>query len=160
MIRTYGKFNDVNARCALDLKILSVLKKSNPLDVVYKDITKFDMLNLIIGSLLTQIESAKLTDKTLDEFLSKFPFLKDFEIAEKLKKLRDFKKKNKDDDDDDNNTSFGRCPLDNFDRPLPPPYYPPSPTSKSDISDDDNDIGNILTETQKFWLGNKVKKMQ
>ena len=119
MIRTYGKFNDVNARCALDLKILSVLKKSNPLDVVYKDITKFDMLNLIIGSLLTQIESAKLTDKTLDAFLSKFPFLKDFEIAEKLKQLRDFKKKNNDDDDDDNNnnTSFRRRPPDNFDRP-------------------------------------------
>ena len=116
MIRTYGKFNDVNARCALDLKILSVLKKSNPLDVVYKDITKFDMLNLIIGSLLMEIESAKLTDETLGEFLSKFPFLKDFEIAEKLKQLRDFKKKNNDDDDDDDdNTSFRRRPPDNFD---------------------------------------------
>ena len=35
------------------------MKKSNPIDVVFKDKTKFDTQNPIIGTLLTQIESGK-----------------------------------------------------------------------------------------------------
>ena len=45
----------------------------NPPDVVFKDIVKFDAQNSIIGSLLTQIESSKVTlkgIKTLDKVFS------------------------------------------------------------------------------------------
>ena len=42
MIVTDGKFNDMSVRRALDTKYLSVMKKSNPIDVVFKDKTKYD----------------------------------------------------------------------------------------------------------------------
>ena len=57
MIVTAGKFNNASVRRVLDTKYLSVMKKSNPIDVVLKDKTKFDTQNPIIGTLLTQIES-------------------------------------------------------------------------------------------------------
>ena len=55
MIVTDGKFNDVSVRRALDNKYLSVMKKSNPIDVVFKDKAKFDTQNPIIGRLLMQM---------------------------------------------------------------------------------------------------------
>ena len=42
MIVTDGKFNDMSVRRALDTKYLSVMKKPNPIDVVFKDKTKYD----------------------------------------------------------------------------------------------------------------------
>ena len=42
IIVTNGKFNDVSVRRALDTKYLPVMKKSNPIDVVFKDKVKFD----------------------------------------------------------------------------------------------------------------------
>ena len=50
MIVTDGKFNDVSVRRALDTKYPSVMKKSNPTDVVFKDKAKFDMQNPIIST--------------------------------------------------------------------------------------------------------------
>ena len=90
MIVTDSKFNDASVCRALDLKIPSLMKKSNPVDVVYKDVAKFGTQNPVIGSLLSQIEPGKLTDKKVDEYLNKIPFVKDLEIAAKLKQLKDF----------------------------------------------------------------------
>ena len=39
------------------------MRKSDPINVVFKDKAKFDTQNLIIGALLTQIESGKLNDE-------------------------------------------------------------------------------------------------
>ena len=36
------------------------MRKSNPINVAFKDKAKFDTQNLIIGTLLTQIEASKL----------------------------------------------------------------------------------------------------
>ena len=59
MIVTDGKFKNSSVRRVLDTKYPLVMKKSNPIDVVFKDKTKFDTQNPIIGTLLTQIESGK-----------------------------------------------------------------------------------------------------
>ena len=52
MIVTAGKFNNASVRRVLDTKYLSVMKRSNPIDVVLKDKTKFDTQNPIIETLL------------------------------------------------------------------------------------------------------------
>ena len=67
MIVTYGKFNDASVRRALNTKYLPVMKKSNPIDLVFKDKTKCDMQNLLIGTLLTQIHSEKTNEKTIEK---------------------------------------------------------------------------------------------
>ena len=59
MIVTDGKFKNSSVRRVLDTKYPLVMKKSNPIDVVFKDKTKSDTQNPIIGTLLTQIESGK-----------------------------------------------------------------------------------------------------
>ena len=73
----------VNAgiRRALDSKYLTIMKKPNPIDVVFKDKAKFDTENLVIGKLLSQIQ----TDKN-DEAL-----LKQLENALQLKIYRSLK---------------------------------------------------------------------
>ena len=55
MIVTNGKSNDTAVRRALDTRYLLRMKKSNPIDAVFKDKAKFDTQNPIIGTLLTQI---------------------------------------------------------------------------------------------------------
>lgn len=107
----------------------------------------------VIGSLLTQIESGKLTDKKVDEYLNKIPAVKDLEMAVKVKQLKDlYKKINEDDDDEnDNKTPFGRV-LElsyNFNLPFPSSYYSFLPS----ISDNDN-LEKDLNPTQKFLVGN------
>ena len=131
------------------------MKKPNQIAAVYKDIEKRDTQNPVIGSLLTQIESGKLTDKKVDEYHNKIPAVKDLEMAEKVKQLKDLNKKNGDDDEDDNKTPFG--PLlqlsYNFNLPFPPSYYSFLPS----ISDNDN-LEKDLNPTQKFLLGNNKAK--
>ena len=45
MIVTDGSFNDASIRRTLDTKYPSVMKKSNPIDVVFKDKTLFNVQN-------------------------------------------------------------------------------------------------------------------
>ena len=136
------------------------MKKPNQIAAVYKDIEKRDTQNPVIGSLLTQIKSGKLTDKKVDEYHNKIPAVKDLEMAEKVKQLKDLNKKNGDDDDDDddeddNKTPFGRLlQLSyNFNLPFPPSYYSFLPS----ISDNDN-LEKDFNPTQKFLLGNNKAK--
>ena len=44
-------------------------KYQNPLDVVFKDIAKFNAQNAIIGTLLTEIESSKIKPKSIKRAL-------------------------------------------------------------------------------------------
>ena len=48
----------------LDTKDKHILADPNPLQVTFRDIKKFDALNPIIGKVLAQIETSKLSDKT------------------------------------------------------------------------------------------------
>ena len=59
MIVTDGGFNDAAVRRELDLKYPSITKKTNPIDVVFKDKAKFDVENPIIGFLVAQVQENK-----------------------------------------------------------------------------------------------------
>lgn len=49
----------------MHLNYKSFLKYCNLLEVIFRDISKFDVQNPIISSLLTQIESSKITPKDI-----------------------------------------------------------------------------------------------
>ena len=83
MIVTDGKFNNVSVRRVLDTKYLSVMKKANPIDNVFKDKAQFDTQNPIIGTLLTQIQSGKTkSEKAIENQLKGAPSIKDLQVAE------------------------------------------------------------------------------
>ena len=53
MIVTDNSFNNASIRQALDTKFPSVMKKPNPVEVMFKDKSRFDVQNPVVGSLLT-----------------------------------------------------------------------------------------------------------
>ena len=59
------KFNNAIVRHALDLKNEAVFRNPNPLNVTFRDVKKFDVVNLVIGKLATQLKARKLTDYEL-----------------------------------------------------------------------------------------------
>ena len=112
MIVTNGKFNNASDRRRLDTKYTSVMKKSNPIDVVFKD--KFHTQNPITGMLLTKIQSGKIkTEKAIEKLLKEAPSVKDLQIAEQLERLKQYKKRNNNDDNDDDNDNDTTCDNDN-----------------------------------------------
>ena len=146
MIVTNGKFNNARIRRALDTKYPTIMRKPNPIDVVFKDKAKFDTQNPVIGKLLSQIQTDK-NDKALQKQLEKAPSIKDLKIAEKLEHLKQFNNDNNNNDDDDDNDDAPFIPPPQLlSSPFPPPAYP---------SSIDSDEGNIEDENpvQKFLLG-------
>ena len=92
MIVTDGGFNDAAVRRELDLKYPSIMKKPNSTDVVFKDKTKFDVQNPIIGSLVAQVQENKTNERAILNQISGTPSTKDIELAEGLAQLRGEKK--------------------------------------------------------------------
>ena len=109
MIVTDGGFNDATVRRELDLKYPSIMKKPNPVDVVFKDQTKFDVQNPKVGSLVAQVQQNKTNEKAILNQLSGASSTKDIELAERLAKLRS---------ETNNNNNNNYCPP--F-LPRPPP---------------------------------------
>ena len=59
------------------------MKKSNPLDDVFKDKAKFDKQNPIINTLLTRIQSGKTkSEKAIENQLKGALSIKDLQIAD------------------------------------------------------------------------------
>ena len=52
-------------RHALDLKNEAIFGNPNPLNVTFRDVKKFDLVNPVIGKLATQVKASKLTDYEL-----------------------------------------------------------------------------------------------
>ena len=88
MIVTDGGFNDVAVRGEFDLKYPSIMKKPNPIDVVFKNKAKHDVQIPIIGSLVAQVQENKTNEKAILNQISGTPSTKDIELAERLAKLR------------------------------------------------------------------------
>ena len=59
------KFNNVIVRHALDLKNEAIFRNPNPLNVTFRDVNKFDLVNPVIGKLATQVKASTLTDYEL-----------------------------------------------------------------------------------------------
>ena len=132
------------------------MTKPNPVEVVFKAKAKFDMQNSIISTLLTQIQSGKTrTEKAIENQLKAAWTIRDLQIANKLKCLKQYKKRNDgyyDNNDDDNtlpppaSTSALSCE--------PPLYYPQLPS----IDSDDNSYVEGENPIQKFVLGDRPHK--
>ena len=90
MVVADGKLNDACLRHLLDPIYKNVMQKQNLFEIVFKDISKFDPRSPIIGSLLSEIESGKLTDESVKKFLNMAPDPKDIELNQKLQKLKSF----------------------------------------------------------------------
>ena len=59
------KLNNAIVRHSLDLKDETIFRNSNPINVTFHDMKKFDLVNPVIGKLATQIRASKLTDYQL-----------------------------------------------------------------------------------------------
>ena len=85
------------------------MQKPNPIELVFQDIAKFDTENAIIGSLSYQMQSQKLIDQQVNEYLGKVPSIKDKEIKERLENLKKRSVSN-DNNDYDDSSIFGKSP--------------------------------------------------
>lgn len=85
------------------------MQKPNPIELVFQDIAKFDTENAIIGSLSNQMQSQKLIDQQVNEYLGKVPSIKDKEIKERLENLKKRSVSN-DNNDYDDSSIFGKSP--------------------------------------------------
>lgn len=85
------------------------MQKPNPTELVFQDIAKFDTENAIIGSLSNQMQSQKLIDQQVNEYLGKLPSIKDKEIKERLENLKKRSVSN-DNNDYDDSSIFGKSP--------------------------------------------------
>ena len=59
MIVTNGSFNSASIRRALNTNFPSIMKKPNPIEVMFKDKCKFEVQNPVVGSLITQVVDNK-----------------------------------------------------------------------------------------------------
>ena len=86
MIVTDGGFNDAAVRRELALTYPSILKKPNPVDVVFEDKAKFDVQILIIGSIVAQVQENKTNEKAILNQISGMPSTKNIELAKRFPK--------------------------------------------------------------------------
>ena len=100
---TRDGINDASFRQKLDPISKNILRRQNPLELVFKDVSMFDAENPIVGSLLKE---KSLTKKQTDSgFIKSLPSQhgKEFEIKKRLDKLRDIKRLNRNDRNNNNN---------------------------------------------------------
>ena len=112
---TKGRLNEVSFWQNLDSKAKNVIRHENPLELVVKDVSKFDTQNTVIGSLIWEIDIGK--KDVLNKLLAKAPNLKDIDIRSRLDSLR-----NSRNNFDDGDESPLPPPL-NFLPPLLPPWF-------------------------------------
>ena len=94
LIVNNDKFNNGSVRRVFDTKYLSMVKTSNPVNVVFKDKTKFDTQSSIIGTLLTQTELRKSKiEKATGNQLKGALSIELLQIAKQLEQLRESNKK-------------------------------------------------------------------
>lgn len=85
---TRDRINDASFRQKLDPISKNILRRQNPLELVFEDVSTFDAENPIVGSLLREIElNKKQTDSDFIKSLPSQPG-KEFEIKKRLDRLR------------------------------------------------------------------------
>ena len=106
---TDGRFNNVALRHVFDEKDKGVFKLQNHLSVTFKGASKFDIQNLVVGNLLSQVSASTLTDAQVKKLLDE---AEDTKIKARLDALRNFRGGNDDDEDGPGGSSrggFDRC---------------------------------------------------
>ena len=85
---TKDRINDASFRQRLDPISKNILRRQNPLELVFEDISTFDAENPIVGSLLREIYiKKKQSDSDFIKSLPSHPG-KEFEVKKRLDKLR------------------------------------------------------------------------
>ena len=119
---TKDRINDASFRQKLDLISKNILRRQNPLELVFEDISTFDAENPIVGSLLREIDIKKKQSES--DFIPSQPG-KEFQIQKRLDRLRGIGRTNFNDNNNNNNNvnpGGGGTNL-NF-NPGPPPSLP------------------------------------
>ena len=85
---TRDRINNASFRQKLDPISRNIIRRQNPLELVFEDISTFDSENPIVGSLLREIDIRK--KQTDNDFIKSLPSQpgKEFEIKKRLDKLR------------------------------------------------------------------------
>ena len=117
---TRDRINNASFRQKLDPISKNIIRRQNPLELVFEDISTFDAENPIVGSLLKELDVGK-KDIT-SELIKKAPRPPMFDNYLK-NRLNKFKDRPELKDDNDNDLS----PL-----PLPPSFPPPPPPPPSE----------------------------
>ena len=107
--------NEASFRRKLDPIAKNVLRKPNPIELVFKDILTFDAQNFVIGSLLKEMDIGK--KYIFSKLISKASSVVDLEIKSRLQQLRDYNNNLGNNNNNNNNDNFL----------LPPPPPPPRP---------------------------------
>ena len=89
------KFNNAIVRHSLDLKDEAIFRNSNPINVTFHGMKKFDLVNPVIGKLASQYRASKLTDYELTKKL-----LEQDKLQLRLDALKYWINKNDDDKND------------------------------------------------------------
>ena len=83
------------------------MRRQNPLEIVFEEISTFDAENPIVASLLREIDpNKKQTDSDFIKSLPSHPG-KEFEIQKRIDRLRNIQKFNKNNNNDNNNNNDG-----------------------------------------------------
>ena len=122
------KFNNAIVRHSLDLKDEAIFRNSNPINVTFHGMKKFDLVNPVIGKLASQYRASKLTDYELTKKLLE---------QDKLQLRLDALKYGINENDDDKNDGGG-----DDGTPGPPP-----PRTPQQVMDD-------ITRRLDFLWGN------
>ena len=92
---TRYRINEASFRQKLDPISKNILRRQNPLELLFEDISTFDAENTIVGSLLREIDlNKKQTDSDFIKSLASHPG-EEFEMQKRIGKLRDIKRFNK-----------------------------------------------------------------
>ena len=99
--------NDASFRQKLDPISKNILRRQNPLELVFYDISTFAAENPIVASLLRETDlNKKQTDSDFIKSLPSHPG-KEFEIQKRLDKLQDIKRFNTNNNNNNNNGGSG-----------------------------------------------------
>ena len=101
------------------MKFPSVMKKPNLIEAMFKDKSKFDVKNPVVGSLIMQVVDNKKREKEILRVLDQAPSIKDLDIEKRFCNLKNFNEGPNNDDNDDDNNNTGQSPGGN----LPPLQY-------------------------------------
>ena len=118
---TRDRINDASFRQKLDPINKNILRRQNPLELVFEDISTFDAENPIVGSLLRETDLRKI--QTDSDFIRSLPSQpgKEFKIKKKLDKLRGVGKGTFVDNNNNDNNQGGGPDLGGLGPPPPPP---------------------------------------
>ena len=102
---TRYRINEASFRQKLDPISKNILRRQNPLELLFEDISTFDAENPIVGSLLREIDlNKKQTDSDFIKSLPSHPG-EEFEMQKRIGKLHDIKRFNKKNNNNNNNNN-------------------------------------------------------